>query len=88
MSKDIIVRELTVRRYRIYQKRFQYLYEVERRRIDDCYKMIIQEYAVSEQTLARALRAELPEEKKESNPAQMELFKTGDDESPQITTGL
>ncbi len=68
------MRPLTKRRYKIYQRRFNQLHEEQRLRIDDCYRTVCEEYAISEVTLIRALNMDIPDEPVPVNPNQLSLF--------------
>jgi hypothetical protein len=62
-NRDFIpTRPATLAKYRAVKARFRELFDVERRRVDDCYKMIMQEFFItSEVTVERMIRVELPE---------------------------
>jgi hypothetical protein len=62
------MRDVTVRKYRAIQKAFKKYYEEDRMRIDDCFKIIMQEYfIISQPTLERILRTDLPPEVEQEN---------------------
>jgi hypothetical protein len=58
------MREVTIRKYRAVQERFNYLYNQKRIRYDDCILQLQEEFFYSARSVHRILTTDLPIERK------------------------
>lgn len=64
----------TIRKYKAIQERFNYLYNVERKRYDDCIEQIMEEYFIEHRvTVSRIMTTDLPDVQV-VDPNQISLF--------------
>lgn len=69
------MREVTIRKYRDIQNRFNHLYNVERKRYDDCIDQLMSEYyIISRVTISRIMTTDLPDIQSIEDPSQLKLF--------------